>query len=109
MTSDDGTSVQADDRRRKYAHDHIEKVAAPGEGIMKIKKYISAPRIEVVLVPDKEDDNVNVSTTLFDVWLVMHVPDGQPPTTVRLDDGPYSRRDAQLKLMEVWNHVGMAF
>ena len=76
---------------------------------MASRQFIAAPRIEVVLVPDEKDANVNSPTTLFDVWIVLHVPDGERPATIRLDDGPFDRRDAKLKLIEVWDYIGKKF
>lgn len=32
--------------------------------------------------------------TLFDAYLVLHVPDGEPPKTIRLDGGPFDKEGA---------------
>ena len=73
----------------------------------KAKQFVSAPRIEIVLVPENGDPNA--STTLFDIWPVLHVPDGSAPTTVRVDDGPFDRDDAAMKLSEMWMGIGDMF
>jgi hypothetical protein len=57
----------------------------------KLKKYVQAPRIEIVLVPDEQGGISNKPSELFDIWCVLHVPDGKDPTTVRVDGGPYDR------------------
>ena len=75
----------------------------------KARQFISAPRIEVVLVPDSHGANVNVPTTLFDIWLVLHLPDGKLPETVRVDDGPFDREDAVMKLREIWESIGQKY
>jgi hypothetical protein len=36
--------------------------------------FIDAPRIEVAMAPDDKGANVNAPSTLFDLWLVMHMP-----------------------------------
>jgi hypothetical protein len=73
------------------------------------KQFIDAPRLQVVLVPDSESENVNVATALFDIWLLLHVPDGKSPTTVRVDGGPFDRDDAVRKLSEIWNYLGQKY
>jgi hypothetical protein len=75
----------------------------------KARQFISAPRIELVLVPDSQSDNVNVPATLFDIWLVLHVPDGLVLETVPVDDGPFDREDAVMKLCEIWDYIGQKY
>ena len=75
----------------------------------KYRQYVSAPRIEVVLLPDEAKANLNVPTTLFDICLVLHLPDGQPPETIRLDDGPFDRNGAVERLAEIWITIGEKF
>jgi hypothetical protein len=75
----------------------------------KARQVISAPRIEVALVPDSHSDNVNVPTTLFDIWLVLHLPDGKIPETIRVDKGPFDREDAMMKLCEIWEYIGQKY
>jgi hypothetical protein len=76
---------------------------------MKAKHYVDSPRIEVMLVPDGERDDINSDASLFDIWLVLHSPDGKAPTTVRLDGGPYNRGGAVEILCEVWKSISMEF
>ena len=61
------------------------------------------------LVPDSESVNLDAPTALFDIWLMLHMPDGQPPTTVRLDGGPFDREDAARRLAEIWDYVGQKY
>jgi hypothetical protein len=72
------------------------------------KQTVVAPRIEVVLVPDS-DGNLNASSALFDMWLVLHVPDGRDPETIRVDDGPFNRDDAIRKMSDIWGSIGREF
>ena len=62
------------------------------------KFALAAPRVEVVLVPEEQPtsaDQVAVAAgTLFDAYLVLHVPDGEPPKTIRLDGGPFDKEGA---------------
>ena len=73
------------------------------------RQYVDAPRIQVVLVPDSESVNLDAPTALFDIWLMLHMPDGQPPTTVRLDGCPFDREDAARRLAEIWDYVGQKY
>jgi hypothetical protein len=77
--------------------------------MVKARNYVDAPRIQIVLVPDTEDDNVNKPSTLFDVWLVLHVPDGKDSETIRIDGGPFNREDAAIKLSEMWGYIGLKY
>lgn len=70
--------------------------------------FVDAPRIQVVLVPD-EAGAINSKSALFDLWFVLHVPDGQAPTTVRIDGGPFDRGAAVEKLSEIWVDVGKRY
>jgi hypothetical protein len=72
------------------------------------KQVITAPRIEVVLVPEAPG-NINTSSALFDIWLVLHMPDGRNPETVRLDDGPFDRDDAIMKMSDIWGYIGKEY
>jgi len=64
--------------------------------------------MEVVLVPETPG-NINTSSALFDVWLVLHVPDGRDPVTVRVNDGPFDRGDAMKKIAEMWGYIGKEY
>ena len=75
---------------------------------MKPRHYVQAPRIEIVLVPDEERD-INNPSSLFDVWLVAHTPDGKKPTTVRVDGGPFDRNAATGKVTEIWAALNKQF
>jgi hypothetical protein len=67
---------------------------------------IIAPRIEIVLVPDEREANVNKQSTLFDLFLMLHVPDGKDPLPVRVGGGPFDRDKAALKLSRIWMEIG---
>jgi hypothetical protein len=69
------------------------------------KHFVDAPRIQVVLTPDEKEANINAPSTLFDLWIVLHVPDGKPPTTVRVDGGPFNREGALMRLLEIYTEV----
>ena len=76
---------------------------------IKVKRHIDSPRIEVVLIPDSAGTDINSGSALFDLWLVLHVPDGKPPVTVRVEGGPFDRGSAVDKLSAVWNFIGTKF
>jgi hypothetical protein len=71
----------------------------------KAQHFIDAPRIQIVLVPESER-NINSPSALFDIWLVLHMPDGKPPTTVRINGGPYDRDSAAMRLATIWGELG---
>ena len=62
------------------------------------KFALAAPRVEVVLVPEEQPASAHqvalAAGTLFDAYLVLHVPDGEPPKTIRLDGGPFDKEGA---------------
>ena len=62
------------------------------------KFALAAPRVEVVLVPEEQPTSADqvalAAETLFDAYLVLHVPDGEPPKTIRLDGGPFDKEGA---------------
>jgi hypothetical protein len=70
------------------------------------RQYLLAPRLEVVLTPDDDKANVNSPTAMFDAWLVLHIPDGNPPTTVRFDGGPFNREDAARMIAAAFTTLG---
>ena len=62
------------------------------------KFALAAPRVEVVLVPEEQPTSADqvalAAGTLFDAYLVLHLPDGEPPKTIRLDGGPFDKEGA---------------
>jgi hypothetical protein len=74
----------------------------PGE---RMARTILAPRIEVVLVPveGKGEDGP------YELWLLIHVPDGKPPTTVRLAGGPYDGEQSIKAILAVYTSIGEHF
>jgi hypothetical protein len=69
----------------------------------KLRQFIDAPRIQVVLVPtDHQKDR-------FELWLVLHVPDGKPPTTTRLGKDNYDRDGAIKAILDVYSNIGDRF
>ena len=59
--------------------------------------YFTAPRVEVILTlsdeaPEPDDDGETEGP--FDAWLVLHIPDGPPPTIIPLDGGPWDEGGA---------------
>ena len=71
----------------------------------KSKQFMQSPRIEVALLPDDNGD-INTPSSLFDIWMILHVPDDKNPEGIRVDGGPYDRNDALQKLSEIWMEVG---
>jgi hypothetical protein len=62
--------------------------------------YLTSPRVEIILTPIDQHEvrGAEISQTreisssaLYDAWLVLHVPDGSPPTTIRIDGGPFEQ------------------
>jgi hypothetical protein len=77
-------------------------------GMAKWKQFMQSPRIEVALLPDDNGD-INNPSSLFDIWMILHVPDDKNPEGIRVDGGPYDRGDALQKLSEIWMEVGKKF
>ena len=71
------------------------------------KRFVDAPRMQIVLIP--ESDTINSPSALFDIWLVLHMPEGKDPTTVRVDGGPYNREGAIRKLADMWGEIGKQY
>jgi hypothetical protein len=63
------------------------------------KFALAAPHVEVVLVPEEQPTSADqvalAAGTLFDAYLVLHVPDGEPPKTIRLETVARSIRKAR--------------
>ena len=64
------------------------------------RSHVVAPRIEVVLVP---------ADGRYEAWLVLHVPDGKDPKTVRIGRDTYDREAAVKLLLDVYTKVGEDF
>jgi hypothetical protein len=43
-------------------------------------------------LPDDNGD-INNPSSLFDIWMILHVPDDKNPEGIRVDGGPYDRDD----------------
>ncbi len=74
--------------------------------------YFTAPRVEVLLTlsdeaPEPDDDGGTEGP--FDAWLVLHVPDGQPPTTIPLDGGPWDQVGAMMLIDTIYTAIGEKF
>jgi hypothetical protein len=71
-------------------------------------RFTSAPRLEVMLIPLEKAPGKNSlgSETLYEVYLVLHVPDGKPPTTLRLDHGPFDQDGAYNILLAAYATLG---
>ncbi len=73
------------------------------------KAIIDAPRIKVELTLA---DGGDIDSGPYDAWLILHVPDGKPPVTVRIDgpkSPPRSSDDALLLMLELWGLLGEKF
>jgi hypothetical protein len=74
------------------------KAPRHGTDEQKTARKVRAPRVEVVLVPEEQPTSADqvalAAGTLFDAYLVLHVPDGEPPKTIRLDGGPFDKEGA---------------
>ena len=69
-------------------------------------KIVDAPRIEILLTPDDQDREGDIKPgTLFDLRLVLHLPEGQPAQSVLLNDGPFDREGAATRLSEIWGYL----
>ena len=63
--------------------------------------YIDAPRIQIVLRP--------IPLERYEVWLVLYVPDGREPNTVRLGHDSYDRNGAVKMILDVYTSIGEQF
>jgi hypothetical protein len=68
-------------------------------------RFIGAPRVEVLLIPLDQADK-NSASMLYEACLVLHVPDGKPPTTIRLDHGPFDQDGAYNILLAAFATLG---
>ena len=69
------------------------------------RDFIDAPRIEVAIAPDDKGANIDAPSTLFDIWLVMHMPGEEPSMGVMISGGPFDRKGAQERLVEIWTSL----
>ena len=67
---------------------------------------IYAPRIEVALIPAEGE---TLEDGPYDIWLILHLPDGQPPTTVLTDGGPWDRGESLMLIETIWTALGEKF
>jgi hypothetical protein len=68
------------------------------------RDFIDAPRIELAIAPDDKGANVNAPSTLFDLWLVMHMP-GEERSMGVISGGPFDLMGAQKRLFEIWTSL----
>ncbi len=74
--------------------------------------YFTAPRVEVLFTLSdeaSEPDDDGGTEGPFDAWLVLHVPDGQPPTTIPLDGGPWDQVGARMFIETIYTAIGEKF
>jgi hypothetical protein len=74
-------------------------------GAMIERDFIDAPRIEVAIAPDDKGANIDAPSTLFDIWVVMHMPGEEPSMGVMISGGPFDRKGAQERLVEIWTSL----
>ncbi len=67
---------------------------------------IHAPRIEVALIP-AEDGTLEDGP--YEAWMILHVPDGNPPTTVLIDGGPWGGGESLMLIDTIWTAIGEKF
>jgi hypothetical protein len=67
-------------------------------------KVVVAPRLEVILVTDKQ-----TGPERYEALLVAHVPDGKPPHVVKLAGGPYDRNQSFLLIESIYTEIGRKF
>ena len=77
----------------------------------KLMKVISTPRIQVVLTLAEGAKSFRDGSTRgpFDAWLVLDVPDGEDPTTIKLDGSPFDQNAAIFLIDAVYTHIGEKF
>ena len=67
---------------------------------------LHAPRIEVAVLP-AEDETLKDGP--YEVWILLHLPDGQPPTAVLTDGGPWDRGESLMLIETIWTALGEKF
>jgi hypothetical protein len=68
-------------------------------------QYLSVPRVEVLMIPLEKTDKIS-TRALFEVYLVLHVPDGKPPMTIRCNNGPFNQDRAYNILLAAYTTLG---
>ncbi len=73
--------------------------------------FLPAPRVEVLLTAsdDAPEPKDGATEGPFDAWLVLHVPDGAPPTTIPLDGGPWNIPEALMLIETIYTAIGEKF
>ena len=74
--------------------------------------YLAAPQIQIILTladDAPEPDNDGETEGPFDAWLVLHAPDGDPPTTIPLDGGPWDQVGAMMLIETIYTAIGEKF
>jgi hypothetical protein len=76
-----------------------------------LMKVISTPRIQVVLTLAEGAKTFPDGSTRgpFDAWLVLDLPDGEDPTTIRLDGSPFDQDAAIFLIDAVYTHISEKF
>jgi hypothetical protein len=65
---------------------------------------VFAPRIEVMLVTDKQ-----TGPDRYEALLVARVPDGKPPHVIKLAGGPYDRQQSLLLIETIYTEIGKKY
>ncbi len=74
--------------------------------------YIDAPRIQIVLVPEggaigKRGKVSNA--TRFEPYMLLHVPDGKPPNTIKLrsaNKGSLTKDESIQYILKIYEEIG---
>ena len=65
-----------------------------------------APRIEVAVIPV---DDGTLKDGPYEVWILLHLPDGKSPTCVLTDGGPWDRGESLMLIETIWTALGEKF
>ncbi len=72
----------------------------------KVLAYLLAPQIQVVLtLADDAEMEDGATNGPFDAWLLLHVPDGGPPTPIPLDGGPWKPGSALMLIETIYTFI----
>jgi len=72
--------------------------------------YLLAPQIQVVLtLADDAEMEDGATNGPFDAWILLHVPDGRPPTPIPLDGGPWDEVGAVMLIETIYTAIGEKF
>lgn len=68
-------------------------------------EIVASPRIEIAFAPTTKGRD------RFALWLFLHVPDGGPPTAIRLTEigQELSRNEGTMKICEIFTAVGESY